>query len=887
MNPRVLLSRSFYWLLLVLWGGGTLAPAAALSLVEQPAPGTFNWVTAEGVADVLIATNDFKVVQIAADCLAADVERVTGRKPAVKSIANSSAAPSHPVILVGTLGQNVLLDGLVKAGKLDAQRISGRWESYLVTTVANPWPGVDLALVVAGSDRRGTAYGCFTLSEMIGVSPWYWWDDVPPAHQSQLILSPGEICAGSPTVKYRGIFINDEDWSLQPWAAHTFEPETGDIGPKTYAKVCELLLRLKANYLWPAMHPCTHAFNHYPTDRLVADDYAIVMGSSHCEQMLRDNVDEFDVKTRGPWDYELNRTNILEYWRERLAENGRFENVYTIGMRGIHDGAMPGGGTLAEKTARLQRVIGDQRKLISTLINPEPSRVPQIFCPYKEVLTLYQNGLQVPDDVTLVWPDDNYGYIRQLSTPAEQRRAGGAGLYYHVSYWGAPADYLWLCTTPPSLMWEELRKVCDWQARQVWVLNVGGLKKSEILLDCFARLAWDFPGATPPGSSLCGVPVAFDQREMLRQFAAREFGPASAGAVADVLDEYYRLNLVKPEALHSEPARFSFDNDQEASDRLARFAQLMAKTEALADKMEPRLKDAFYELILFPVRASALRNGQLLRARHYQELLPTEPQSAEVEAMQARRAFAAIDQEVAHYNHEVAGGKWNRIVPVNPRQFKPWKDAGVPPGAVATAAPAYASPRLEPTPGAKVSWTESSGVVSIPADAPSRVINRGTNTWQIVAGLGRSRLHQAITVLPATQPSVASQQITTLAPELVYDFQSGPPTGVKSEIWVYALPTQPVNARQGMRYAVALDDGAPQVVNLASSEKSAAWNTNVLRSAAIGVTPLGTWSAGPQHSVHLWALDPGLVLEKIVVNLGGFRPTVQGPPFTMGVMSVK
>ena len=239
-------------------------------------------------------------------------------------------------------------------------------------------------------------------------------------------------------MKYRGIFINDEDWGMQPWAAKTLEPETGDIGPKTYARIFDLLLRLKANCMWPAMHPSTRAFNLNPKNRLVADDYAIVMGASHCEPLLRDNVTEWDAATRGEWSYVTNQKNVDAYWEERLEQNGKYENLYTIGMRGVHDGPMPGGKNVQEKVQILQHVIDDQRQMFARLVNPDVTKIPQIFCPYKEVLTLYQNGLKVPDDVALVWADDNHGYIRQLSTPQEQKRPGGAGVYFHVSYWGAP-----------------------------------------------------------------------------------------------------------------------------------------------------------------------------------------------------------------------------------------------------------------------------------------------------------------------------------------------------------------------------------------------------------------------------------------------------------------
>src|SRR6478736_6644405 len=560
-------ARTSSMLSLMVWLiAATLLPAAAgpvssrpdlipLHLAENPKPGDFTLAANGRAADLYVAPEDFKVAQIAADCFGADVERVTGIKPKIK---NNPRELSSNVVLIGTIGKSAVIDELIRAGQLDVSQIKGQWESFAITTLTNPLPGVSTALVIAGADRRGTAFGVFTLSEAIGVSPWVWWADVAPQKRATLAVTATTVISLPPSVQYRGIFINDEDWGLQPWAEKTFEPETKDIGPKTYAKVCELLLRLKANYLWPAMHPCTKAFNLYPQNKLVADDYAIVMGSSHCEQMLRNNITEYDEKQSGPWDYDKNRWNILAYWQQRLEANGKFENVYTIGMRGIHDSGMPGGGNTQQKVARLQRVIDDQRALFAKVINTDPAVAPQIFCPYKEVLALYQNGLNVPDDVALVWPDDNHGYLRQLSNPAEQKRRGGAGVYYHLSYWGAPEDYLWLCTTPPALVWEEMHKAYEHGARKVWVANVGDIKPGEIGMEFFLRLAWDIKTWNETA-----------QPTFLSDWAKRNFDPTHAAEIAAILDEYYRLNFpAKPEHLHL--AQFTTNYD-ETGQRLQRF----------------------------------------------------------------------------------------------------------------------------------------------------------------------------------------------------------------------------------------------------------------------------------------------------------------------------
>ena len=382
--------------------------------------GDFKLAERSRVADIVVSPDDFKVVQIAAENFAADVQRVTGKLPVLRN--NSNGLQGH-IVFAGTLGKNSLIDSLASNGKLDVSQLRGQWESFLITTVANPVPGVDLGLVIAGSDRRGTAFGIFELSQAIGVSPWYWWADVTPRHRDNLFVQASARREGPPSVQYRGIFINDEDLGLQPWAAKTFDPELGDIGPKTYARVFELLLRLKSNTVWPAMHSCTKAFNLYADNKRVADDYAIVMGSSHAEPMLRNNVTEWTEKHED-YDYTRNADGVRRYWEQRVEQNGKFESIYTIGMRGIHDSPIQGPATQPERIKVLEQIFADQRGLLAKHVRDDVTTVPQIFCPYKEVLSDYRNGLKVPDDVTIVFPDDNFGYIRYLPTEAEQETTG-------------------------------------------------------------------------------------------------------------------------------------------------------------------------------------------------------------------------------------------------------------------------------------------------------------------------------------------------------------------------------------------------------------------------------------------------------------------------------
>jgi hypothetical protein len=804
---------------------GLQAQAAAtpsVMVTDRLGNGAFPLMYDRAAADIHVEENDFKVAHIAADCLAADIQAVTGVKP---RIAPDLTGVSKNLVLIGTLGNSAPIDQLVRAGRLNVKTIAGKWESFVVATVANPLPGVNSALVIAGSDRRGTAYGVFELSEAIGVSPWVWWEDLRPRHRAALVIAAGAHTKGPPSVKYRGIFINDEDWSFQPWAAKTFEPETNGIGPKTYAKVCELLLRLKANYLWPAMHPCTKPFNSYPQNKIVADDYAIVMGSSHAEPMLRDNVGEWDQQTRGEWDYDRNRDGILSYWEERLRENGRYENVYTIGMRGIHDSAMPGGGSATDKVARLQRVIDDQRVLLARDVNPNVGQVPQIFVPYKEVLALYRNGLKVPADVTLVWPDDNHGYIRELSTPEEQKRPGGAGVYYHVSYWGAPEDYLWLSTTPPALIWEEMRKAYDHGARTVWVLNVGGLKKSAIDMEFFLRMAWDVDAWYETAQSV-----------FLADWAARSFGTEHAPEIAANLDEYYRLNYpAKPE--HLLQAQFS-DNYNEKQRRLQWFAQLVGKTNALYAQMPPEEKDAFYELVVYPIRCSALINEKILSPS----------------ADKARMAYDQIQAETKYYNEQLAGGKWNHMMSASPRNRPVFQKPAV-------------NTNTESVPNDEETTAAGNRCISIEAAHAARKVDGGGAAWKAIAGLGRSG--NSITLLPTTANSLG-------AAELAFDFTA--PTAGVANVFVYCIPTHAIYPGSQLRYSESIDEVPQQTVDIDTAEFSREWGVNVLRAAAIGTTAhmLGEG----KHTLKLRPLDPGVVFDKVVIELGGLKPSQLGPPET-------
>ncbi|MDH7598575.1 MAG: glycosyl hydrolase 115 family protein [Sedimentisphaerales bacterium] len=616
------------------------------------------------VVRIIIDPNEDRAVQRAGRDLVEDIGLVTGRKPQMVAFAPEDA---EGLIVIGTIPTGRLIRTLVRSGRLDAGQIVGRPESYVIQTVQQPVEGVEKALVIAGSDRRGAIYGIYTLSEAIGVSPWYWWADVPIQRRPTLAIRPVKLMQGPPAVRYRGIFINDEGFGLRPWAAKTFDPEFGNIGPRTYGKVFELLLRLKANLLWPAMHEGTIAFNRIPENRELADQYGIIIGSSHCEQMLRNNVDEWGRDGRGEYNYVTNRDAVLAYWEARVKEFAKYEGIYTVGMRGIHDSGMPGGGSPTQQAQRLHQIIADQRGLLSRYVNEDLTKVPQMFCPYKEVLALYRLAPEIPQDITICWPDDNWGYIRQFCNHTERARSGGAGVYYHISYWGLPYDYLWLCSTPPTLIWEEMTKAFDYGADRIWVVNVGDIKPAEIGLEFFLRLAWD-PHRYGPS----------DINDYLVSRFCRDFGPEYGKEMAAIMQEYYRLCLQRrPEHMGIDPRnRYLADpgfavmlNGDEAKARLEAFKAIAARVDRIAGQLPAEYKDAFFQLVAYPVKAACLMNEKGLCISRFKTYAAQGRACAARYLQQAWDAYRQIQDLTEIYNNKIASGKWRGMMSASPRDL--------------------------------------------------------------------------------------------------------------------------------------------------------------------------------------------------------------------------
>jgi hypothetical protein len=586
---------------------------------------------------IYVDADDYRGVLRAANDLQSDIKKVTDCTP---KLLHSTDNAGPALIVIGTLGNSAVLDQLIRDRKLDAAAIAGKWESFLIQTIVNPFPGVASALVIVGSDKRGTIYGIYDLSEQIGVSPWYWWADVPVHHQDILTVKPGVYMEGPPAVKYRGIFLNDEAPSLTGWVKEKY----GNYNHEFYEKVFELILRLKGNYLWPAMW--NNAFNEDdPANPKLADEYGIVMGTSHHEPMMRAQ-QEWKRHGHGPWDYSKNGPFLREFWEEGLQRNKDYQNIVTVGMRG--DGDLPMSDTA--NIALLEQIVSDQRNIIASVYGHDPSSVPQDWALYKEVQEYYEKGMRVPDDITLLWCDDNWGNIRRLPTPEERKRGGGAGIYYHFDYVGDPRSYKWLNTNPVPKVWEQMNLALQYGADRIWIVNAGDLKPMEFPIEFFLSMAWN-PSRWPKESI----------GEFGRLWAAREFGPRYASEIADIVSKYTKYNgRRKPELLDSNT--YSFVNYREADTVAADFQAVTEKAEAIYKKLPADEKDAFYELVLYPTKASATVT-QLYVTAGKNQLYASQGRASTNELANQTRALFQLDSDLSgYYNHTLAHGKWDHMM---------------------------------------------------------------------------------------------------------------------------------------------------------------------------------------------------------------------------------
>lgn len=754
------------------------------------------------------------VVKIALQMWSDDMEQVTGMKP-----------------IASKKGTIRILQG---KGSDDGFRLSVK----------------DGHILVEGHNARGTAYGLLELSRMAGVSPWVWWGDVVPEKRARLSLPETFVYEHTPSVAYRGIFINDEDWSLRNWAWKHYEDNGvfGQMGPKTYKAIFQLMLRLRANTIWPGMHTGTPGFFTVPGNKEMADSCGILIGTSHCEPLLRNNVAEWDHAKRGAYNYITNREQVQQYWIERLQQVKGSEEFFTIGMRGIHDGSMEGVRTKQEKLNGLQQVIDDQRELIRKYYDRNVEKVPQVFIPYKEVLEILESGLRVPDDVTLMWCDDNYGYMTRLSDAEQQKRSGGGGVYYHLSYWGRPHDYMWLTTTQPGLVYSEMKAAYDHNCRKLWIVNVHDPKVAAYDLEFFLDMAWDINSIQPQ---------TIDKH--LASWLCIQFGDEVGKALFPAMKQFYYLcGVRKPEFMgwtqvelsdrkayprgrsHVIDTEFSESEFGNEMDRyLIQYAEISQWVDRFAEKVRPELRDAYYAHIQYPVKAAAAMAGKML----YAQKARSKYQGQTDKAMEGRedymkstaatsiRAYREIQELTRKYN-ALGNGKWAGIMNMMPREL-----------------PVFNPPTLPYLPE------------DLTLKAP--VLKESTPAGNDFVAMNAYRYSQASDGCQPIQMLGHSMNAVSIpkSGELSFDFtaeKEGDAT-----LYTAMIPTQP-NDKGDLRYSVQIDDQTPVIISLKEKYRSDFWKVSVLRGQALKETPVNL-SKG-RHTLKIKALDDHIIADQWMVD---------------------
>ncbi|HMH24678.1 MAG TPA: glycosyl hydrolase 115 family protein, partial [Puia sp.] len=597
----------------------------------------FPVVSASATTAIYVEETDHWLVQKAAALLQEDIRKVTGRQPEIVHVLPASALN---LIIIGSLDSSALIARLAGERRINGTDLKGKWEAYSLQVIDAPAKGIGKAMIIAGSDRRGTAFGIFELSRQIGVSPWYWWADVPVKKKNELWIRSGAWKYGPPAVKYRGFFINDEAPAFSGWTKEKF----GGVNHQVYEKIFELLLRMKANFLWPAMWG--NAFNDDDTlNPILADKYGIVMGTSHHEPMLRAQ-QEWKRYGSGAWNYETNKPTLDSFWRKGIQHMGPHESIVTIGMRGDGDKPMTQGSNIA----LLEQIVSDQRKIIGSVTGKDPAATPQAWALYKEVQDYYDKGMRVPDDVTLLLCDDNWGNARKLPRLGEKTRAGGYGMYYHFDYVGGPRNYKWLNTNPIARVWEQMHLTLQYGVDRIWIVNIGDIKPLEFPTEFFLDYAWS-PGRWPAESL----------KDYTRKWAAEQFGQDHAAAIAEILTKYATFNgRRKPELLS--PDTYSLLNYGEAENITAEYNRLSEQADSVGKLLPADYQDAYYQLVLYPVKACANLNELYVTAGK-NRLYAAQGRAATDSLANRVRTLFGQDSIFAHYyNKEMADGKWDHMM---------------------------------------------------------------------------------------------------------------------------------------------------------------------------------------------------------------------------------
>jgi len=917
--------------------------------------GSFSIASKGRVSSILVSGNEWPGVLRAAKNLQVDLQKVTGINPDF-----STEKASGMVIIIGTIGKSEIIDQLIRNNKINVGGIAGNWESTLIEVIKNPVPGIDSALVIAGSDKRGTIYGVYELSSQIGVSPWYYWADVPVKKNNALFAISGRHVISSPAVKYRGIFLNDEAPALSGWSKKEF----GGFNSRFYEKVFELILRLKGNYLWPAMWGS--AFNDDDKmNPVLADEYGVVIGTSHHEPLTRAH-DEWKRYKGGKWNYDQNPEQLREFWESGFKRVADKEQIITVGMRGDGDEPM----TEGTATALLEKIVKDQRVIIEKVTQKPASETPQLWALYKEVQAYYDKGMRVPDDITLLLCDDNWGNIRKLPKLNEAPRKGGYGIYYHFDYVGDPRNYKWINTNPIQKIWEQMNLAYEYNANQIWIVNVGDLKPMEFPISFFLDYAWA-PDAIPA--------------EKLKQYtinwSEQQFDKTFAAETGDILDQYSKYNgRIKPELLTD--SIYSLTHYNEFENVVTDYRNLAEKARFIYNQLPAEQKDAYYQLVMHPVEASANLYDlyyHVAKNKLYakQGRFATNAMADKVSQLYKR------DEEITnYYNKIMAGGKWDHMMDQTHIGYTYWQQpeknsipntailaftgnlnkaqmglaiegsdsswtgkervnialpafdfygnkphyfelfnkakgsftyqikapayiiADFPKGEVSTEKRIFLSIDWTKAPtgksqtiinvfggdGSKISipvhldnvrsadekinaFVPQNGYISMEAPSYSRAINNRPVFWKILPNYGKTS--GGVIPVPVTSPV---QTLNANTPHLEYDIYLNE-TGTFN-LNSFISPTIDFTNGDGLKFAISIDDEPPVIVNISADYKTeAAWRKSVADNIKIFKTPIKLNKPG-RHTIKYWMINPGVVLQKLVLDLGGLKPSFLGPPET-------
>jgi hypothetical protein len=904
-----------------------------------------------------VSSKDYPGVLKVAKLFQADIKNVSSAEPET----TIDAIPAKKeIVIIGTIGKNPVIDKLISDKKINVDGITWKWEASLIEVVENPLPGVERALVIVGSDKRGTIYGMFELSKQMGVSPWSWWADVPVKKKSNIYIQTKRFVSGEPKVKYRGIFINDEAPALSGWAFEKF----GGFNSKFYEQVFELILRMKGNFLWPAMWGRMF-YVEDPVNPQLADEYGIVISTSHHEPMMRAHA-EWQNYGKGKWNYETNYSVLREFWREGIKRMGNYENVVTLAMRGDGDEAM----SEESNISLLEKIVKDQRQIITEVTGKPAENIPQVWALYKEVQDYYDKGMRVSDDVTLLLCDDNWGNIRRLPSLSDKPRAGGYGIYYHFDYVGGPRNYKWLNTNQIERVWEQMHLAYEYGARQIWIVNVGDIKPMEFPIEFFLDYAWN-----PENISADKLPRYY------KDWAEEQFGAQFKNEIADILMKYTKYNSRKKSELLS-PATYSLANYREAETVVDDYNSLLEKAEKISEALPGNYKDAFYQLLLHPVQSCAnLNELYFAAAKNY--LYAKQKRSATNDfAEKVKKLFERDSEITSYYNKAMAGGKWNHMMDQTHIGYTYWqqpdsnsmpeikkidvpetsemgiaiegsenfwpdeKDEAIlpefnssnkqnyyleifnrgkipfeysvktselfikidfPKGKIEKEKRLFININWAKTPVGKNKYpvtitganstvtfyvvvnnlglkekeyenyfVESNDCISIEAEHYSNTAGSDEIKWMKIPGLGRTL--SGITPVPVTSQS---QIIGRDCPRVEYKVCFTSPG--EANVNLYFSPTLNFNNKQeGIRYAVSFDDEQPQIIKLTSNpnppdlNRDPVWNKWVADNINIQISKHKIEKPG-KHILKFWMIDPGVVLQKIVIDNGGMKESYLGP----------